>query len=208
MRAKLSNNATIILLILFAVSAACWGCGKRTNPDGSVKSGAEKSVKYDWRRFFPTDTTKTHHFNVQLNSEGEVREQKIKSRVVEVNEGDFTIISEDKAVKYLIEKDGIRRIASGNYIIKEPIVKGQTWDLNFGESKGVAKITDVAAVLAVGDKIYKPCLVIEESIEEEGGTLINSTWYALDVGVVGMQTKAVSGGKEEYMLKAELVGLE
>ena len=89
------------------------------------------------------------------------------------------IVTHGDAIGYRIERGGIRHLATGTWVLREPIAVGASWE---GMGGRTARDTDIARRVEVVAGTYEGCVVVEESGGEDGRVV--STTYCPRVGPV------------------------
>lgn len=160
-------------VLVFALLAACGG----TQP-----TVAEPTipVHHPWR-LFPLLADSAWAYDVDTGDGDNVlavtRVVNVMGHQVDVQTGD------DDVARYELREDGIFRVATGAYLIRQPIQPGTTWPSG-GDKVATISAVDVAIETPAGR--YTDCVAVEESSAESG--LQIRTVYCPDVGAVEIQS--------------------
>jgi hypothetical protein len=104
---------------------------------------------------------------------------------VDVQTGD------DDVARYELREDGIFRVASGTYLIRQPIQPGTTWPSG-GDKTATISAIDVTIETPAGR--YSDCVAVEEVGAESGLNI--RTVYCPDVGAVEVQSHMQIRGQD------------
>jgi hypothetical protein len=136
----------------------------------------------------------TDHFGVKAIS---------AMRVTGEKNGEFFIEQGDKKFSYKLDASGLFKSKSGAYLLREPLAQGETWEVDLGSGlKGTARITEKPARVAVLDRTYENCVVIEETYK---GVARLVSYYCPGTGLVKLEEYAYLDGRETLMSKVELL---
>jgi len=177
-------------LPIFAIS--CAGLPKQTRPAYKLTDYYPMKKGYVWSYKITT-------FENNLEGASSVSTTKITNE----NGGEFTLSQGDASFKYKVDASGYSKMKSGSYILKKPIEKGRSWNIETNGMKGTAKILDNDADVAVLENKFEDCVVVEESYPKIA--LLVST-YCPNVGLVKLEEYAILDGREILGNRVELLG--
>ena len=189
------SAAALITIVLSACGPAAGGTGAFTAPSTgatNVTSGAEVE------RFFPLVDGNVYHY-VSLGPTGEVQLFPARAFRADATHGELRMPSGARRFEYtadgvkLVRGDG--RMQEKGFVLKSPLVAGNTWR---GEHGGTTTLIDIGVAVDVPAGRFTGCL---RTIEDRRGDRPKryTTTFCPDIGVVVIEVQ--SGGNEE---RAEL----
>jgi len=181
-------------LVLLALSAsAALGCASSPPPAAPAPQKAATAADY-----FPLDLG--WKWAYELNREGQ-HMLAVYSVLERVAEG-AVVQAGDQRISYAVNQEGIAIIdATGrDFIIKNPVVRGATWDV-FAGTATIAAV-DKKVSLPSGD--YANCVVVETLRHDP--TRLSRTTFAPGVGPVSVEVQVETQGRFVTTMHADLRG--
>jgi len=189
---RLNVTVTIAFITILSFAISCSSVPKQTHPTYKMTDYYPMKKGYVW-------SYRINTFENNLEGTSSV----CTTRIIDEKNGEFTLSQGDKSFTYKIDASGYSKTKSGAYILKKPINKGSTWEIETNGMKGTAKILDNDADVTVLENKYEDCVVVEESYT--GIARLIST-YCPNVGLVKLEEYAILNGREILGNKVELLG--
>lgn len=97
------------------------------------------------------------------------------------------VVTHGDPIGYRVEPDGIRHVASGQWLLRSPIDVGATWPTLGGRT---ARVVDIDHTVEVFAGTYQHCVIVEEDGGEDGRVV--TTTYCPEVGPVVIESSMTS----------------
>jgi hypothetical protein len=182
------------LAVLALSAAAVAGCASSPPPATPAPLKATSAADY-----FPLEPGWKWAYELEREGQHMLAVYSVLERVPE----GAIVQAGDQRITYGVNRDGIAIIdvtTGRDFVLKNPIVRGATWNV----FAGMATVTAVDKKVSVPSGEYANCVVVETLRHEP--TRVSRTTFAPGVGPVSIEVQVETQGKFVTTLRAELRG--